>query len=157
MPVFAMFPKFAEAMDLTNLLEDPRFKTETGIVEGGYGPDLYDAIAGAYAKFTAAEVSERLTKADIPFALAQVWKEVLDDKQAWADDVFTKLTYPSGERVAIRNPVHFEDAGLPEYKLSPHVGEHTGAIMKELGYSDVEIQELIDAKEIRITTESYAK
>ncbi|MDR2530264.1 MAG: CoA transferase [Oscillospiraceae bacterium] len=155
MPVFAMFPKFAEAMELTALLEDERFKSESAIASGGHGPALYDAISAAYAKFTVAEVSERLTKADIPFALAQVWSEVLQDEQAWADDVFTKLTYPSGERIAIRGPVKFGDAGLPEYKLSPHVGQHTGEILKELGYSDAEIQELLDAKEIRITTESY--
>jgi cinnamoyl-CoA:phenyllactate CoA-transferase len=155
MPVFAMFPKFAEAMGLEALLTDERFKSETGIVDGGHGPALYDAIAAAYAQFTAAEVAEKLTKADIPFALAQTWGEVLKDEQAWADDIFTELEYPSGKRVAIRNPVKFEDAGLPDYVLSPHVGEHTASIMKDLGYSEGEINELLAAKEIRVTTESY--
>lgn len=155
MPVFAMFPKFAEALELTELLSDERFATEIGIVQGGHGPALYDAIAEAYAKLSATEVAERLTAADIPFAVAAEWNEVLEDEQAWADDAFTKLTYPSGERIAIRNPVHFEEAGLPEYKFAPHVGEQTAEIMKDLGYTQEEIDALIESKDIRVTTESY--
>jgi cinnamoyl-CoA:phenyllactate CoA-transferase len=154
-PVFDMFPKFAAAMDMEELITDPRFATQAAIIAGHYAPDLYAIIQAKFDTLTVADVTDKLTQADLPFALAQNWREVLKDEQAWADDVFTKLTYPSGERIAIRNPVHFEEAGLPDYKLAPHVGQHTAEVMKEYGYSDADIQALLDSRDIRITTESY--
>jgi cinnamoyl-CoA:phenyllactate CoA-transferase len=154
-PVFDMFPKLAEALDVPELAADAKFASQSAIIDGKHGPELYDALVERIGGLTVAEVSEKLTKADLPFALAKNWKEVLEDEQAWADDVFTKVKYPSGERIAIRNPVHFEEAGLPEYVLAPHVGQHTAEVMKEYGYSDSDIQALLDSKDIRITTESY--
>ncbi|MDR1572000.1 MAG: CoA transferase [Clostridiales Family XIII bacterium] len=153
-PVFDLFPRLADALDLPELKSDPRFASQEAVTDGN-GPALYDAIAARFAQLTVAEASEKLAAADLPFALAKVWREVLEDEQAWADDVFTKLSYPSGERVAIRNPVRFEEAGLPGYALAPHVGQHTREVLAELGYGDDEISGMLDAGEIRVTSESY--
>ena len=55
---------------------------------------------------------DRLRVADLPHSVAQVWREVLRDPQAWADDCFTELEYDSGKRIMVRSPIHFEEAGI---------------------------------------------
>ena len=51
----------------------------------------------------------------------------------------------------VRNPVHFQDAGLPGYVRAPHLGQHTAEVLKELGYDDEFIAGLI--KDGKIITE----
>ena len=43
------------------------------------------------------------------------------------------------------NPVNFGSMGKPEYVIGGSQGAHTIALMKELGYSDQEIQEALDS------------
>jgi cinnamoyl-CoA:phenyllactate CoA-transferase len=50
----------------------------------------------------------------------------------------------------VRNPVHFEEAGLPELNKAPYLGEHTDDVLMELGYSRSEIDELLEAGKIVI-------
>jgi len=151
MPMYDMqFPVFAEAMDKEEWLADERFISVKNLQSGPYNGELYDAIAQRFAELTVAEVSEKLTKADLPFAVAQVWSEVLRDPQAWANDLFLEMEYESGKRILVRPPVRFEEAGLAPYNKAPRLGQHTAQIMKELGYSDMDIKALQDAKDIII-------
>ena len=54
------------------------------------------------------------------------------------------MEYPTGNtRRLVRTPVKFQEMGVPEYKLGPHIGEQGVEILKELGYSDEEIQEML--------------
>jgi cinnamoyl-CoA:phenyllactate CoA-transferase len=73
--------------------------------------------------------------------LAQVWDEVLQDKQAWATNVFYPMHYPNGGCVPYAQP-SFYRTGLPDYKQSPLLGEHSEEILRVLGYSDEEMKVL---------------
>ena len=96
--------------------------------------ELYDDL------FLREEIKEILTKANIPFSLAQEWDEVLKDPQAWATDCFYEKEYPSGKRAVVRNPVRFREAGLPEYNCGPQLGENAAEILSQIGYSREEIE-----------------
>jgi len=143
----SQWPLFAKAMN-EEWLKDERFATVENLKKGPYMMDLYDAIQARFSELTVAEVTEILTKADQPFALAQVWSEVLEDPQAWANDCFFKMEFESGTRTLVRNPVQFQEAGLPPVKKAPRLGEHTAEVLQELGYSDDVIKELQEAKAI---------
>lgn len=150
MPVYDLqFPAFARALDMEGWLQDPRFDKMEHLMEGNR-PLLYDAICARFIELDAKDISERLTKADIPHAIAQVWKEVLQDEQAWADDCFAEDEFISGKRILVRNPVHFEEAGLPELNKAPYLGEHTDEVLMELGLSKAEVDELLKSGEIKI-------
>lgn len=149
LPVYDIFmPKFAKAMSCEEWLSDPRFCNMKALQQGHNG-EFYDTVAARFAQLSTEEAKEILTKADLPFAVAQVWDEVLRDPQAWATDCFLEKDYPSGRRVLVRNPVRFEEAGLPEYEKAPQLGQDTREILAELSYSTEEIDALAAAKNIR--------
>ena len=147
MPVYHMFPGFAKALGKEEWITDERFKTIEDVMDGN-GPALFDTIADYLKTLTAEQLSEIMTKADIPHSIAQVWKEVLKDPQAWADDCFVDVEYESGTRTLVRNPVHFAEAGLPEYIKAPRLGQHTKEIFSNLGYGEEAISKMLQAGDI---------
>lgn len=146
-PYDILWPIFAKAMN-EEWLKDERFKNVENLKKGPYMADLVEAISARIAELTVAEVTEIMTKCDQPFALAQVWSEVLKDPQAWANDYFFEMEFESGKRTLIRPNVQFEEAGLATNSKAPRVGQHTAEVMKELGYSDAEIKALQGTKAI---------
>ncbi|MBR2666678.1 MAG: CoA transferase [Oscillospiraceae bacterium] len=151
MPIYnLMFPNFAKAFGHPEWIEDERFCNFAALQKDGNSGKLYDEIAAVYASMTAEEASKVLTEADIAFAVALVWKEVLKDPQAWANDYFYEVEYKAGKFTAVRNPVQFEEAGLPpEMRKFPALGGDTAEIMKGLGYTDERIAEMEANKDIR--------
>lgn len=109
------------------------------------GPELNDICMDAFGKKDVKEWKEILTESEIPFSVAQSWEEILEDKQAWANDCFYKMKYNNGnERTLVRLPVNFAEMGVPEYKKGPMIGEHGVEILKEIGYEDEEIKNLLE-------------
>lgn len=149
LPVYDIFlAPFARAMSCEEWITDPRFCSAKALHEGNIEA-FYQKVSDRFAQLTVEEVTKILNEADLPFALAQVWEEVLCDPQAWASDCFTKLSYPSGERIMIRGPIRFEEAGLPEYDKAPGIGQHTEEILTGLGYDRDTIMQMAKNKEIR--------
>ena len=85
-----------------------------------------------------------LTELDIPYALCKTYAEIVDDEQAWANDVFYKMDYPRGPKALVRVPVTFEETPLPPYEKAPLIGEDTEDVLASLGYSAEEIKAMED-------------
>jgi cinnamoyl-CoA:phenyllactate CoA-transferase len=95
---------------------------------------------------TLEEWSKVCTEADLPFAIAQTWDEVLLDEQSWANDYFYKMYYPTGaDQTLVRPPVLFIDTPLPEYKRGPYLGGQTETILGQLGYNGDQIKAMMEA------------
>jgi len=94
-----------------------------------------------FAGLTAAEIVERLEAADIANArlndMAQFWRHPqLKARGRWA-----KVGSPGGELDLLKPP--FNLSGFePRLDPVPALGEHTGAILAELGYEEREVEEL---------------
>lgn len=140
------FEKFMDALGLDEYKDDERYFPVQNLLDNKLGPKLYDAIMARFETKTYDEWKDILTEADIPFALAQNWEEILEDEQAWANDCFRKMEYPSGERVLVNQPVRYTEMGKTPYEKGPLIGEQTTEILKELGYDDDKIKELLDSK-----------
>lgn len=110
----------------------------------GLTSEVYDIVMEAFSKKTVAEWKPILEAADIPFSVAQNWVEIRNDKQAEANDCFYDMKYSNGNvRRLVRPPVKFQEMGVPEYKRGPMIGEQGPEVLKELGYSDDKIREML--------------
>ena len=140
----AMYDRFMQALDLPELVGDARFFPQANLQANLH--EFYDILVKQVASKPLAEWCERFKAADIPYAVAQTWDEVLRDEQAWAAHCLYKMSYPNGsERALVRPPVLFQDTPLPEYRRGPYLGEQTETILAELGYTPEQITAMMEA------------
>jgi glutaryl-CoA transferase len=136
-----MWQRFCRALDLSALLGDRRFATNPDRVTNREA--LSAAIEARMAQLTQAEVIERLEQAEVPVG------PVYDLDQVFADPQSAHL----GMTVPTPHPrvPDLKTTGFP-YRLSespaevrcppPLLGEHTAEVLREVGYSDAEIEAL---------------
>ncbi len=84
---------------------------------------------------------ESLLAADIPAAPIQTVSEALSDQQTVSRGLIVELEHPALRHVrSIANPIR-SNAQPILYRLPPPIlGEHNGQILRELGYTDSEIE-----------------
>lgn len=137
------YKKFIAAMGREDLVDNEDYFPILTCQEKGLTTEVYDIVMEAFSKKTVDEWRPILEAADVPFALCQNWMEIRNDKQAEANNCFYDMTYSNGNtRRLVRLPVKFQEMGVPEYKAGPLIGEQGPEILKELGYSESQIQEM---------------
>lgn len=140
------YVKCCKALELEAYIDDERYKTQEA--QMAHPGEFYDIIVAKFAEKTSDEWKEILTKADLPFSLAQLWPEVLNDPQAWESNILYSMKYNNGNtRTLVRMPFMFQESGLPEYKRAPYLGEQTAEVLAELGYSEEEIKAMLAARD----------
>lgn len=144
------YKKFLTALELNEMVEDDKYFPVQNLHENKLGTEVYDRIMSRFEEREYKEWADVLTQADIPFALAQSWEELLEDEQAWANDCFHKMKYPKGERVLVKHPVKYQEMGPTPYNRGPYIGEHGVEILKEIGYTEEQIQEMLENKTLYI-------
>jgi len=83
----------------------------------------------------------RLKQADIPAAAIQNVAEALNDPQTKARGLVVELEHPKlGAARSIANPIRLRDQPLQYRFPPPLLGEHTTVVLRQLGYSDEEIE-----------------
>ena len=143
MPPFDVFyPKFMPLIGREDLVGNTRY-TMDSITKNHLHREFIEILEEAFLKKTAAEWLEIFAANDIPCSLCQVWEEVLEDKQAWAIGAFEEMDYPiSGKRAMVRPPVTLEGVEKLPYVRAPFLGEHSEEILRELGYTDEQLEEM---------------
>jgi crotonobetainyl-CoA:carnitine CoA-transferase CaiB-like acyl-CoA transferase len=126
----------------SGLKTDPRFAT--GPARFRNREAMHEEINAVFLKLKAAEIIERLEAADIANArlndMGQFWRH----PQLEARDRWAKVGSPSGELDMLKPP--FNLSGFePRMDPVPALGEHTSAILAELGYAEREIETLRNA------------
>ncbi|HUF20993.1 MAG TPA: CaiB/BaiF CoA-transferase family protein [Burkholderiales bacterium] len=128
-----------EVLNRPELKADPRFSSNPK--RSAARRELYGIIAGLFAKLTAAQVVERLDAAQIGNARMNEMHEVWDHAQLRARDRWREVDSPAGKIKALLPPGVPQDFD-PCMDAIPAVGQHTDAILGELGYSKARIDAL---------------
>lgn len=139
------YNSICEVIDRKDLMDDPRFCTGTGaVVNNG---ELIAIIAEGFARYTEEEMKRRLEKADIAHDSIQHIADAMNDPQALANDYVIDFPFPDGKVLKTSvTPVKFGDTTVDIDRHMPLVGEHTVDVMREIGFTDKEIQDLLVRK-----------
>src|SRR5688572_13270632 len=129
--------RFCEGvLDRPELAADPRFSSNASRVE--HQAALDGIIAASFAPLTADAVLERLDAAGIANARMNTVREFIDHPQLAARNRWRDVDSPVGRLRALVPPVSLDDQD-PVMGAIPSVGQHTGAILDELGFDAVTI------------------
>jgi formyl-CoA transferase len=136
-----LFEGLCRALDRPDLLADPRF--------AGPGARLENrtALAAELEKTTAGEDRAhwlaRLDREGVPAGPINSYPEALADPHTLARRMVVDLVHPgAGPVKALGVPIKLSDTPGAVERAAPLLGEHTAALLTELGYSEAEQQAL---------------
>jgi itaconate CoA-transferase len=134
------FARFCElVLKKAELLGDARFASSPARQENREA--LHAEIRKSFSAMTTADVIQRLEAADIANARLNSMEQFWRHPQLAARGRWTKVGSPCGEIDALRPPANIEGME-PRMGPVPALGEHSRAILAELGYSPADISGL---------------
>jgi crotonobetainyl-CoA:carnitine CoA-transferase CaiB-like acyl-CoA transferase len=114
-----------------DLAGDERFRSNSLRVE--HRRALHDAIENVFGGLPAAQIIERLASARIAFARMNSVAEFVDHPQLSARHCWREIDSPAGPLRALVPPVRIEGVE-PAMGPVPSLGQHSRAILEELGF-----------------------
>lgn len=126
-----------------DLIGDPRW-TCIQDTEGEKAIELTEILDEAFAKLTVEEASKGFEEVDMAYSAYYTGLQATQDEQAAANQFFADVVNKNGETVRIPcSPIKFGDDTPADMSHTDQIGESTVSIMKEYGYSDEEIEQMI--------------
>ena len=135
----------AQVLLQATVADDERFASNSK--RSAHREALRAIILDAFGKLTATEVVERLEQAQIANAQVNTMADVWAHPQLQARGRWTEIDSPAGKLPALLPPGSWQH-GAPRMDSVPSLGQHTDAILAELGYSVDHIAGLRAAKAI---------
>jgi len=128
-----------------DLARAERFATNSG--RSAHRKELRERIVAAFASLTGEQVVARLEEAQIANARVNTMHDVWAHPQLKARGRWRDVDTPAGRIPALLPPGSWEE-GEPRIDAVPALGQHTDAILSELGYSAQSIAALRAEKAI---------
>lgn len=133
-------PKLAEALDSDEL------RALHDIDRYGERDRVARVFAEVLAKRTYADVARAFAANDIWFGPVHTFDDVAEDPQVEALDVFREVDIYGRPVTLVNHPIRYDDRVPPLRVKGLAVGEHTRAILEELGYGGAAIDELFQKR-----------
>jgi len=136
------FERFCDGVLLNSALKtDSRFSNGPARLRNRDA--MHEEIHRIFAKLSSAQVIERLEKAQIANAKLNTMQEFWDHPQLEARDRWREVGSPAGPIRAMRPPFNM-DRFEPRMGAVPALGEHSRAVLSDLGFTSGEIQQAQD-------------
>lgn len=137
-----LFERWVKLMGEEHWLTDPRFKDD--ISRGDNGALISERMAKWVAQRGTAQALDELDEARIPAGPVLTPQQALDDPHVQAMGYLKPLEYPGAPRPVpvVEAPVRLSATPTSIHTRPPRLGEHTDAILGQLGYDAAEIAAL---------------
>jgi len=142
---------FCKATGDEALANDPRFATPAARSQNATA--RINKMQEYFATRTTAEWLERLDAADVPCAPILRRSEIIHNEQVVARGIITEFDQPSVGKVRQPKPAaRFEVNEAVIGGPAPRIGEHSRAILKDLGYDEGAINKMVGEKAVRLAS-----
>lgn len=133
--------RFLTAIDMSELLEDPRFDSFENQIRNIR--ELKALVAPRCAALTCDDMVDRLRLADVPCAKVMTREEVLSQEQLAANGTVEIYDHPvAGLSRRVLSPPLFGGERLEPGTGAPTHGQHTDSVLQSFGLSDERVQHL---------------
>ena len=141
------------ALDRPDFVTDPRFENAALREEN---KDARTRLTQeALLSFKSADAIQKLEQQDVPCAPVLTRKEMIKHQQILANQ--TLITYPhpnAGELRQVRQPADFSKTQIAQPQPAPSLGQHTGEVLLQAGFTAAEIDQLSQSTAIVRHTEN---
>ncbi len=137
----SLFERFVRAIDLEELLEDPRYTDNGKRVR--HRDTLVPQLERRLAALTKDDVTRRLREANVPVGPINALDEVFADPTVRHLGLIAEVDHPQAGKVRAPGiPVRMDGTPPSVRRHPPLLGEHTREVLHESGYDDAEIDAL---------------
>jgi crotonobetainyl-CoA:carnitine CoA-transferase CaiB-like acyl-CoA transferase len=134
------WPALAEAIGHAELLEDPRFADPQGFAENSAA--LTALLDAAFRSQPLAHWKEVLDRARITYGVIDTPEETARDPQLRANDIVVPLEGDDALAETISSPINVRGIAKAPARRAPEPGEHNDEVLRELGFSSAEVEQL---------------
>ncbi|MDR1271970.1 MAG: CoA transferase [Clostridiales Family XIII bacterium] len=132
--------KFAGHLGIEDILDDARWDSGPALEESGFMEKAVARVAAIFKARSAFEWRDQLSVDNISCEVMRRTCDVVRDEQALANGYVEDVEFAGGVKAAMPSPpIHFSAYGREPYETTGKIGEHTDAILFELGYNTGQI------------------
>ena len=143
------FKEFCEYAKISNLINDPKFKTNSSRVKNRC--DLNKIINKIIKKKTIKQWVEGLVKVNVPCGPINNIKQVFEDKQVKSRKMVISMKHSKSKNKKIKliaNPINFSESKIQYKKPPPKLGQDTISVLKK--FLKLDSKDLLDLKKKKI-------
>ncbi|XP_072009432.1 succinyl-CoA:glutarate CoA-transferase isoform X2 [Engystomops pustulosus] len=142
------FSTVCRITDLSELIDDPRFKTNKLRVQ--YRKELLQVLTARFSEKSTAEWLDLFEGSGIPYGPINSIQQVFSEPQVAHNGLILEMEHPVAGKISVPGPaVRFNNFNIGAPEPPPVIGQHTVEVLKSvLGYEDNYIAELIEDKTV---------
>ena len=137
-----LFEQLCQALGIEDIPLDPRFSTNQARVKNRY--ELHDLLEEETQKYTVDELVPILRKANVPCSPINTLDKVMTDEQV---NTLGLIKEAEHERVDefkfVDIPIAINNERSVLQNVPPMLGEHSEEVLKQMGFTDEEIDKLL--------------